>query len=125
MPLYRRTGRLAAFTRCKYVLRERLLVVYQGVGTFDHLEWTYDGAFEQLLGLGWLSFDLTGALRARQGSPPARGTRLGGIASFRAGLSPAIKPTAKTWLREVNFFIVTIGQCYLPKIIAVSLKRSM
>ena len=23
-----------------------------GVGAFDHLEWTYDGAFEQLFGLG-------------------------------------------------------------------------
>ena len=26
--------------------------VLQGVGTFDHLEWTYDEAFEQLFGLG-------------------------------------------------------------------------
>ena len=54
-----------------------------GVGAFDHLEWTYDGAFEQLFGLGrgefeqkfsknsnargvarggWLSFELTGTL---------------------------------------------------------------
>ena len=54
------------------------------MGAFDHLEWTYDGAFEQLLGLGrgefeqkfsknsnaqgvaggggCLSFDLTGTL---------------------------------------------------------------
>ena len=48
---------------------------FLGVGAFDHLEWTYDGAFEQLFGLGRgefeqnfpkiargdvLSFDLTG-----------------------------------------------------------------
>ena len=25
---------------------------FPGVGAFDHLEWTYDGAFEQLFGLG-------------------------------------------------------------------------
>ena len=48
-----------------------------GVGVFDHLKWTYDGAFKQLFGLGsgefeqkfsknsnarggCLSFDLTG-----------------------------------------------------------------
>ena len=50
------------------------------MGEFDHLEWTYNGAFEQLFGLGrvefeqkfsknsnarggCLSFDLTGTLR--------------------------------------------------------------
>ena len=26
--------------------------VFPGVGAFDHLEWTYNGAFEQLFGLG-------------------------------------------------------------------------
>ena len=25
---------------------------FPGGGAFDHLEWTYDGAFEQLFGLG-------------------------------------------------------------------------
>ena len=25
---------------------------FSGGGAFDHLEWTYDGAFEQLFGLG-------------------------------------------------------------------------
>ena len=25
---------------------------FPGSGAFDHLEWTYDGAFEQLFGLG-------------------------------------------------------------------------
>ena len=25
---------------------------FPGVGAFEHLEWTYDGAFEQLFGLG-------------------------------------------------------------------------
>ena len=58
---------------------------FPGVGAFDHLEWTYDGAFEQLFGLGrmefskifqkfkcpggcpegCLSFDLTGTLRVQ------------------------------------------------------------
>ena len=28
-----------------------------GVGAFDHLEWTYDGAFEQLFGLGRGEFE--------------------------------------------------------------------
>ena len=56
------------------------------MGAFDHLEWTYDGAFEQLFGLGrggfeqkcsknsnargvargrCLSFDLTGTLQCK------------------------------------------------------------
>ena len=29
---------------------------FLGVGAFDHLEWTYDGAFEQLFGLGRREF---------------------------------------------------------------------
>ena len=29
------------------------------MGTFDHLEWTYDGAFEQLFGLGKGNFFFT------------------------------------------------------------------
>ena len=28
------------------------------MGAFDHLEWTYDGAFEQLFGLGRGEFEL-------------------------------------------------------------------
>ena len=28
-----------------------------GVGVFDHLEWTYNGAFEQLFGLGTGEFE--------------------------------------------------------------------
>ena len=31
--------------------------VSPGVGTFDHLEWIYDGAFEQLFGLGRGEFE--------------------------------------------------------------------
>ena len=31
--------------------------VSPGVGAFDHLEWTYDGVFEQLFGLGRGEFD--------------------------------------------------------------------
>ena len=27
------------------------------MGAFDHLEWTYDGAFEQLFGLGMGEFE--------------------------------------------------------------------
>ena len=30
---------------------------FPGVGAFDHLEWTYDGAFEQVFGLGWGEFE--------------------------------------------------------------------
>ena len=30
---------------------------FPGVGAFDHLEWTYDGAFEQLFGLGKGEFE--------------------------------------------------------------------
>ena len=30
---------------------------FPGVGAFDHLEWTYDGAFEQLFGLGRGGFE--------------------------------------------------------------------
>ena len=30
---------------------------FPGVGAFDHLEWTYDGAFEQLFGLGCGEFE--------------------------------------------------------------------
>ena len=30
----------------------KLLKSFPRVGAFDHLEWTYDGAFEQLFGLG-------------------------------------------------------------------------
>ena len=72
----------------------KLLKCFLGVGAFDHLEWTYNGAFEQLFGLGrgefeqkfsknsnaregggvpWggcLTFDLTGTLRIlKQASP--------------------------------------------------------
>ena len=30
---------------------------FPGVGAFDHLEWTYDGAYEQLFGLGRGEFE--------------------------------------------------------------------
>ena len=30
---------------------------FPGVGTFDHLEWTYNGAFEQPFGLGKGEFE--------------------------------------------------------------------
>ena len=30
---------------------------FPGVGAFDHLEWIYDGAFEQLFGLGRGEFE--------------------------------------------------------------------
>ena len=30
---------------------------FMGVGAFDHLEWTYDGAFEQLFALGRGEFE--------------------------------------------------------------------
>ena len=34
------------------------LVLLPGVGAFDHLKWTYDGAFEQLFGPGRGKFEL-------------------------------------------------------------------
>ena len=34
-----------------------LLKSFPGVGAFDHLEWTYDGAFEQLFGLAGGEFE--------------------------------------------------------------------
>ena len=29
------------------------LVIFPGVGAFDHLKWTYDEAFKQLFDTGW------------------------------------------------------------------------
>ena len=37
--------------------RNELLESFAGVGAFDHLEWTYNGAFEQLFGLGRGEFE--------------------------------------------------------------------
>ena len=37
--------------------RNELLESFPGVGAFDHLEWTYNGAFEQLFGLGRAEFE--------------------------------------------------------------------
>ena len=74
------------------------------------------------------------SLHATQGSPPtgtpcllARGTRLSGLAFCHVnGSSRAIwANTAKTWRREVNIFVVTIYQCYLPNRMTVILNRSM
>ena len=36
---------------------KKLPKIFPGVGAFDHLEWTYDGAFEQLFGLGRGEFE--------------------------------------------------------------------
>ena len=33
------------------------LVIFPGVGAFDHLKWTYDEAFEQLSGPGRRAFE--------------------------------------------------------------------
>ena len=38
-------------------LHTQLLKGFPGVGAFDHLEWTYNGAFEQLFGLGRGEFE--------------------------------------------------------------------
>ena len=45
--------------RTKYIIFEYLnlyknsnLVIFPGLGAFDHLKWTYDGAFEQVFGPG-------------------------------------------------------------------------
>ena len=37
---------------CLHTQVPDLLKSFPGVGAFDHLEWTYDGAFEQLLASG-------------------------------------------------------------------------
>ena len=66
----------------------KLLKSFPGMGAFDHLEWTYDGAFEQLFSLGsgefsknsdgrgvarggggCLSFDLTDTLLMKKAHP--------------------------------------------------------
>ena len=41
----------------KPCLHTQLPKSFPGVGAFDHLEWTYDGAFEHLFGLGRGEFD--------------------------------------------------------------------
>ena len=35
----------------------KAVVIFLGVGALDHLKWTYDGAFEQLFGLGRVDFN--------------------------------------------------------------------
>ena len=53
-----RTNQIAEFvtvTAWKKIIEAT--VKCPGVGAFDHLEWTYDGAFEQLFGLGRGEFE--------------------------------------------------------------------
>ena len=50
---------------------------FPGVGAFDHLEWTYDGAFEQLFGLGRGEFEKNFSKNSN-----ARGVARGGCSSF-------------------------------------------
>ena len=40
------------------------------MGTFDHLEWTYDGAFEQLFGLGRGEFEQKFSKNSNPGGLP-------------------------------------------------------
>ena len=44
--------RVLSIKPCLHTQLTKLLKSFPGVGAFDHLEWTYDGAFEQLSGLG-------------------------------------------------------------------------
>ena len=46
---------------------------FPGVGAVDHLEWTYDGAFEQLFGLGRGEFKQNSSKNSN-----ARGVHQGG-----------------------------------------------
>ena len=51
---------------------------FPGVGVFDHLEWTYDGAFEQLFGLGRGEFEQKFSKNSN-----ARGPARGGMLKLR------------------------------------------
>ena len=48
------------------------------MGAFDHLEWTYDGAFEQLFGLGRGKFEQKFSKNSN-----ARGVARGGMLKLR------------------------------------------
>ena len=48
------------------------------MGAFDHLEWTYDGAFEQLFGLGRREFEQKFSKTSN-----ARGVARGGMLKLR------------------------------------------
>ena len=48
------------------------------MGAFDHLEWTYNGAFEQLFGLGNREFEQTFSKNSN-----ARGVAQGGMFQLR------------------------------------------
>ena len=49
------------------------------MGAFDHLEWTFDGAFEQLFGLGRGEFEQNFSKTSNAGVLPGGG---GGCLSF-------------------------------------------
>ena len=51
---------------------------FPGVGTFYHLEWTYDGAFEQLFGLERGEFEQKFSKNSN-----ARGVARGGMFKLR------------------------------------------
>ena len=46
------------------------------MGAFDHLEWTYDGAFEQLFGLGRGEFEQKFSKNSNAGGLPGGGGRM-------------------------------------------------
>ena len=88
------------------------------MGAFDHLEWTYDGAFEQLFGLGrgeleqkfsknsnarggcpvgggCRSFDLTGTLLKRSKHKVVSGSRVTLPVNFALSLGLSFSPLAR------------------------------
>ena len=54
------------------------LVIFPGVGAFDHLKWTYDGAFEPLFGPGRGEFEQQFSKNSN-----ARGIARGGMLKLR------------------------------------------
>ena len=69
------------------------------MGAFDHLEWTYDGAFEQLFGLGRGEFE-----QKLSKNSNARGVARGGCLSFdlTGTLSPSHLVSAKGFLKHLS-----------------------
>ena len=51
----------------------KLLKSFPGVGAFDHMKWTYDGAFEQLFSLGSAEFEQKFSRNSNAPGVPERG----------------------------------------------------
>ena len=73
------------------------------MGTFDHLEWTYDGAFEQLFGLGRGEFEQKFSKNSN-----ARGVARGGCLSF--DLTDTLSPV------KCHFLLLITIKAYMTQI---------